>query len=208
MQNPEAREPDNAAAAAMREIQAMRGANTVLRTVENAPPPLTDEEIMADFERTTGVKIDANGNAIGGEMKSMEQLRKEREEVERMEAGVGPVMEFSPSSVILESLEPLEALGTTEVRAWIRNGVSLDRNVVIVDGEEYEMTEGEIQGVVVFTDGVMARVLLDRRKARLEAAGITVNVEGQGDGTTAKMPDMSSGQADVGVPKGPKPKKR
>jgi hypothetical protein len=169
-------EPNNAVAQAMRDLQAARGVNSELRAGPAVPDvPWTDEEAAAAFARDTGLTIDPTSGAVIGRAEPARaqspqerraELKAALEQEEREEMGIGPVTEVPRRTT------PGYAAGAGEPGFLIQNGVDLDGRVVVVDGEEFEMSEAEVKAIILWTNNVMANVLNTRLKARLKAAGI------------------------------------
>lgn len=168
-QNQEGREPQNAAADAMRHIQELRGANTALRRFENAPPPLTDEAAAEAFTRAHGLKVDAQGRPLEGlpDQKTLEERR--RELAEAREEDEMPTQQHAMTArEYLESRGLLPEPGAPP----LANGIDLDQAIVLVEGEPFEMTAEEVKAITIFTSDVYARGLQAKIDAHLAARGL------------------------------------
>lgn len=173
-------EPDNALAAAMRELQAARGVNEELRSAPQAQDlaPMSDEEAAAAFARDTGLVIDPTSGAVIGRvapaLPGAQSVQERRAELAAAIEGEGLPPMAPPTGILgRQPAAPAPTPDQVGLKGPI-NGIDLDDKVVVLDGEEFEMTEAEIKGVVIFTNQVAARALQKRLNDRLTAAGIEI----------------------------------
>jgi hypothetical protein len=156
----EAREPQNAAAQALAELQAMRGVNQTLRSAPppDDPGPLTDEQAIEEFRRDTGYIINSNGEVVGRDP----NWRPPAEQ---------PPLQYNPTQ---PASQPAAAPTEEEPMFWRKEGpfiagskfklsqvkgIDLTRGLVVVDKMTYPLSEAEIANVARFALEVMARDL-------------------------------------------------
>lgn len=219
MENQPSREPNNALAGAMRELQEMRGANTALRSFgKDAPPPMSPEEAAANFAASTGILVDTEGNVVAPGAPGSDMLQRRADIAASLamedvgEGGAAPPAHEAgePSPGFVRGLQGLPVVATVVPEPPpappLLNGVDLDQLVVLVDGEFYPMDEAEVQAATIFTDTVLSRVVADRRAARLIAAGVKVT-RGEPNGAEANpVPSVPAGAKPARVRRTPRKK--
>ena len=154
MPNQEATEPNNALAQAMRDLGAVRGTNTVLRSSVVEAPPLDDDDFIEDFRRTTGYIINSAGNITGRDPNWTGP-----EPAPASGAKPLPLPHEGQEPQPPSHPQPQEAQVFGRTPGKIRRGIDLDAAVAIVDGTPFKLSPEEVANVASFIISVMTRGL-------------------------------------------------
>lgn len=154
MPNQEATEPDNALAQAMRDLGAVRGTNSVLRSSVVEAPPLDDADFIEDFRRTTGYIINSAGSIVGRDPNWVGP-----EPAPASGAKPLPLPHEGQEPQPPSHPHPQEAPVFGHSPGKIRRGIDLDAAVAIVDGTPFKLSPEEVANVANFIISVMTRGL-------------------------------------------------
>ena len=154
----DARESNNAAAQAMAELTAMRGVNEALRSAPppDDPGPLTDEQVIEQFRRDTGVIINANGEVIGHDPNWVPPSSAPQPQPRA--AQITPAPEPQEEEPMFWRKKGPFVAGSKFELSKIQ-GIDLTRGVVVIDKMTYPLAEAEIANVARFALEVMSRDL-------------------------------------------------
>lgn len=226
MPNPAGYIPDNILSNALSEIAGMREVNRELRSLPagEEPAPLTEDEVVAEFARTTGQVINHAGESVGKTCGGTPQgepclvcgypssyhggFVQEIRNPPRAKINDAPVVRITEPppterSTVFGKRKPF--VPGSKLKFESIQGVDIENGTVLIDGYEFELDEPEVREVARFCVQVMMRTIQRQIEAMAGLYGINQPPPEtpKPEGADADVPEVPEGETGSGVPEAP-----